>query len=125
MARQQKRLGDILIEWGIVSNQEIARGLEHAKTKSMRIGEALIDLKLASETNVYKALAAQHNMEFIELDKTSVPPSAVNAIPDGLMRKSLLLPLWQENGRLRVAIHDPLDFEMQDILRFQLGKEIR
>src|SRR4051812_22112008 len=125
MARQQKRLGDILIEWGIVSSQEIARGLEHAKTKSMRIGEALIDLKLASETNVYKALAAQHNMEFIELDKTSVPPSAVNAIPDGLMRKYLILPLGQENGRLRVAIHDPLDFEMQDILRFQLGKEIR
>jgi type IV pilus assembly protein PilB len=125
MARQQKRLGDILIEWGIVSNQEIARALEHAKTKSMRIGEALIDLKLASETNVYKALAAQHNMEYIELDKTSVPPSVVNAIPDALMRKYLILPLGQENGRLRVAIHDPLDFEMQDILRFQLGKEIR
>src|SRR4051812_1529935 len=125
MARQQKRLGDILIEWGIVSTQEIARGLEHAKTKSMRIGEALIDLKLASETNVYKALAAQHNMEFIELDKTSVPPSAVNAIPDGLMRKYLILPLGNENGRIRVAIHDPLDFEMQEILRFRLGKDLR
>src|SRR3954453_7989260 len=125
MARQQKRLGDILIEWGIVSQAEITRALEHAKTKSMRIGEALIDLKLASETNVYKALAAQHNMEYIDLDKSSVPPATINSIPDDLMRKYLILPLGQDNGRLRVAIHDPLDFEMQEILRFRLSKEIR
>src|SRR5436190_1417993 len=125
MARQQKRLGDILIEWGIISQAEVTRALEHAKSKNLRIGEALIDLKLASETNVYKALAAQHNMEYIDLDKSSVPPATVNAIPDDLMRKYLILPLGQDNGKLRVAIHDPLDFEMQEILRFRPSKEIR
>src|SRR5438477_7269364 len=125
MARQQKRLGEILVEWGIISAAEVARALEHAKSKNLRIGEALIDLKLASESNVYKALAQQHNLEYIDLDKSSVPPGLVNAIPDALMRKYLILPLGQENGKLRIAIHDPLDFEMQDIVRFQLGKEVR
>ena len=110
---------------GDSSNQEIARALEHAKTKNMRIGEALVDLKLCSESHVYKALAQQHNMEYIDLDKSSVPPNAVNLIPDDLMRKYLILPLGKENGKLRVAIHDPLDLEMLDILRFRLSKEIR
>ncbi|MGH7178875.1 MAG: GspE/PulE family protein, partial [Tepidisphaeraceae bacterium] len=59
------------------------------------------------------------------LDKNSVPPNAVNTIPDDLMRKYLILPLGTENGKMRVAIHDPLDFEMQDILRFRLAKDIR
>jgi type IV pilus assembly protein PilB len=125
MARQQKRLGEILVEWGIVTPQEINRALEHAKTKNLRLGEALVDLKLCAEANVYKALAAQHNLEYVELDKSSVAPGAASTIPEDLMRKYLILPLGQENGKLRVAIHDPLDFEMQDILRFRLAKDIR
>src|SRR5256885_16019932 len=109
MAKTQKKLGEILVEWGIISVKEVNKALDHAKTKNLRIGEALVDLKLASESNVYKALAAQHNMEYIELDKNSVPPNAVNSIPDDIMRKYLILPLGQENGKLRIAIHDPLD----------------
>jgi type IV pilus assembly protein PilB len=125
VAKQQKRLGEILVDWGIISAAEVNRALEHGKSKNTRIGEALVDLKLASETNVYKALAAQHNMEYIDLDKSSVPPNAVNDIPDDIMRKYLILPLGKENGKLRVAIHDPLDLEMLDILRFRLNKEMR
>src|SRR5450432_3790028 len=125
MAKQQKRLGEILIEWGIVSAQEVQRALDHGKTKSLRIGEALDDLKICSEPNVYKALAAQHNMEYVDLDKNAVPPNAVNDIPDDIMRKYLILPLGKENGKLRIAIHDPLDLEMLDILRFRLNKEMR
>jgi hypothetical protein len=98
VAKQQKKLGEILVEWGIISAAEVNRALEHAKGKTMRIGEALVDLKLCSETNVYKALAAQHNMEYIDLDKNSVPPNAVNDIPDDIMRKYLILPLGKKTA---------------------------
>jgi len=125
MAKQQKKLGEILVEWGILNPKELNRAIEHAKAKSLRLGEALQDLKLCSENHVYKALAAQHNMEFIDLDKGAVPPNAVNLIPDDLMKKHLILPLGQDNGRLKVAIHDPLDLELVDILRFRLNREIR
>jgi len=125
MAKQQKRLGEILVEWGIITAQEVQKALDHGKNKKMRVGEALIDLKLCSEPNVYKALAQQQNMEYVELDKSGVSPTAVNDIPDDLMRKYLILPLGKENGKMKVAIHDPLDFEMQEIMRFRLGKEIR
>ncbi len=125
MAKQQKKLGEILVEWGIISTREVAKALEHAKAKNLRIGEALMDLKLCNDVNIYKALAQQHNMEYIDLDKSSVPPNAVNLIPDDLMRKYLILPLGMESGRLRVAIHDPLDFEMLEVLRFRLNKDIR
>ena len=47
------------------------------------------------------------------------PHLPVNAIPDDLMRKYLILPIGSDNGKLRVAIHDPLDLEMLDILRGQ------
>src|SRR4051812_2206490 len=125
MAKQQKRLGEILVEWGIISAQEVQKALDHGKNKKLRIGEALVDLKLCAETNVYKALAAQQNMEYVELEKSGVSPTASTDIPDDLMKKYLILPLGRENGKLKVAIHDPFDFEMQEIMRFRLGKEIR
>ena len=125
MARQQRKLGELLLEWGAVTPKDITKALEHAKKQNLRVGEALIDLKLCSDTAVYKALAAQSNMEFVDLEKSSVPPNAVSLVPDDLMRKYLILPLGMENGRLRIVVHDPLDLEMLDILRFRLHKEIR
>ena len=125
MARHQKKLGEILLEWQIINPNELNKAIEHAKQKNLRIGEALMDMKLCSENNVYKALAAQHNMEYIDLEKSAISPNSVNAIPDELMKKHLILPLGQENGKLRVAIHDPLDLETLDILRFRLNREIR
>jgi type IV pilus assembly protein PilB len=125
MAKAPKKLGELLVEWGAVTQKDVLKALEHAKKQNLRVGEALIDLKLCPDSAVYKALATQHNMEFIDLDKSSIPPNAVNLIPDDLMRKYLILPLGLEGGRLRVAVHDPLDLEMLDILRFRLHKEIR
>jgi type IV pilus assembly protein PilB len=125
MAKQQKKLGEILIDWGIITQKEVAKALEHAKAKNTRIGEALVALNLCGEVNVYKALAQQHNMEYFDLEKSAVPPNAGTLVPEELMRKHLILPLAMENGRLRLAIHDPLDLEMLDILRFRLNKEVR
>jgi type IV pilus assembly protein PilB len=125
MARQQKKLGELLVEWGIITTKDVAKALEHGKKQGMRIGEALVDLKACSDNNVYKALAAQHGMDYVELEKTSIPTDAIGLIPDDLMRKYLILPMGLENGKLRVVVHDPLDLEMLDILRFRLHKEIR
>jgi type IV pilus assembly protein PilB len=125
MAKAQKKLGEILVEWKFLNPKEIDKALEHAKAKGLRMGESLIDLKLCNENQVAKALAVQHGMEYIDLDKSSVPPNAVGLVPDDIMRKHLLLPLGMENGKLRVAIHDPLDLELLDILRFRLGKELK
>ncbi|HZL37124.1 MAG TPA: GspE/PulE family protein [Tepidisphaeraceae bacterium] len=125
MAKQQKRLGELLVEWGAVSPKDVARALEHAKKQQLRIGEALIELKLVNEAAVYKALASQHNMEYVDLDKSSIPPTLLNAIPDDLMRRYVILPLGKEGGRLKVVVHDPFDLEMLDILRFRLHADIR
>jgi type IV pilus assembly protein PilB len=125
MAKQQKKLGELLVEWGTVTPKDIARALEHGKKQSLRIGEALVDLKICKEVDVCKGLASQHNMEYWDLDKNPIPAQAVTAIPDDLMKRYLILPMGKENGKLRIVVHDPLDLEMLDILRFRLHVDIR
>ena len=123
MAKSQKKLGEILVEMGILKSAEIDKALAYSKAKGLRIGESLIDMKSASEAQVYKALAQQQNMEYFDLDKSSIPPNAVNLIPDDLMKKYIIIPLGREGNKLRLAIHDPTDFEMLDILKFRLNME--
>ncbi len=86
-----------MVEYGL-KPKDIQQALEHAKTKNLRIGEALIDLKIASDAQVYKALAQQHSMEYVDLDKSGVTPNAVNLVPDELMRKYIIVPLGIRRG---------------------------
>ncbi|QOV92260.1 GspE/PulE family protein [Humisphaera borealis] len=124
---KSKRLGETLVELGVISNKEVEKGLDHAKVKRIRLGEALIELKLCNESQVYKALAMQHNLEYVDVTRGDVPPNATQLIGEDLIRKYIILPLGLEGGGrvLRVAVHDPLDLEMQDVLRMRLGKNIK
>jgi type IV pilus assembly protein PilB len=125
MARQQKKLGEILVELGALKAADVDKALAHAKTKNLRIGDALIDLNLVPENVVYKALATQHGLEYVDLDKVTPPANATTIIPADQMRKHMIIPLAVEGNRVRVAIHDPLNLEALEVLRFRLNKDIR
>src|SRR3954468_20888364 len=122
---KNKRLGELLVEWGVINPKQVQSALDHAKAKGLRVGEALMDLKLCSESQVFKGLATQNNMEYIDLGRADLPPNPTGLIPEDLIRKYIILPLGMESGRLRVAVHDPLDLEILDVLRVRLGKTIR
>jgi len=125
MARKQrKRLGEILVEWGVVTQPGIDEALQHAQEQHLRIGEALVELGLADEEDITKALARQYDMEYIDLDQNVVVPSEMEIIPDDLIRKHLVLPLEKTENRIKVVITDPLDLETLDMLRFRLNAEL-
>ena len=122
--RQRRRLGEILVEWGVVTPPGVQEALEHSRNEGIRIGEALVALGLADEEDVTKALASQYDMEYIDLDRNVVVPSEVDLIPEDMIRRRLVLPMGREEGRLKVLIADPLDLETLDMLRFRLNCEL-
>lgn len=123
--RRRRRLGEILVEWGVVTRAGVDEALKHAREEDLRIGEALIALGQADEEDVTKALASQYGMEYIDLDQNVVVPTEMHLIPDDLIRKHLVLPLAREDDdRLKIIITDPLDLETLDLLRFRLDCEL-
>ncbi len=122
MARKKRRrLGAILVDWGVVSPAAVDKALEHAKAKGLRIGEALVALGLADEEDITKALASQYDMEYIDLDQNVAIANEMHLIPEDLIRKHLVLPLGKDNETLKVIITDPLDLETLDLLQFRLN----
>jgi len=121
MAKKRKKLGEILQEQGLLSREDADRAAVYASNNQKRIGEALIELEIASEDDVYKALANQHGLEYVEITKGLIPPEVLALVPDKICKHNLILPLASENGHMKVIIHDPLDLDTLDMLRFRLG----
>jgi len=122
--KKRRRLGEILVDWGVCTPAATNEAIEHAQHEGLKIGEALIALELASEDDVTKALANQFDMEFIDLDQNVVVPTELNLIDETLIKRHQILPLAMEDGRLKVLITDPLDLETLDMLRFRLNCEL-
>ena len=105
----------------MVSKEDADRAAEYGLSSSKRIGEALVELELVSEEDVTKALAQQHGMEYVEVNRSTISPEAVSLIPEKLIKQNDILPMGSDNGKLKVVIPDPLDLDTLDMLRFRLG----
>jgi len=124
MARSRKKLGEILVGWGVVTPAQVEAAAKTAAASGKRLGEALIEAGVG-EDQVAKALANQFGMEYVDLHSDAVASRIdPKLIPEDLIKKHLILPLSKNNGRLQLIIHDPMDLELQDMLRFRLNVEI-
>jgi len=125
MARSRKKIGEILVGWGVLTVEQADTAAKTAKATGKKMGDAIIEGGFASEEQVTKALANQFGMEYVDLASNGVA-AQINAklIPEDLIKKHVVLPLAKANGRLQLIIHDPMDLELLDMLRFRLNTEV-
>ena len=125
MARKRRRLGEILQRWGLITEGQADEAVRLAQGANERIGEMLIELGHATPTDVAKALASQFGYEYIDLDAPdAIDRDQLSLMPMELIKKHMVLPLGQEGGRLKVLIHDPMDLETLDNLRFRMNCDL-
>jgi type IV pilus assembly protein PilB len=125
MSKSKRRLGEILYKKGYVGKEKLIAAIKKGKKEKKRLGEVLIADGLATEDQVYKALARQFGFEFVDLDTVEVPSDVTKLVPDDIVKKHHIIPLSQDNGELRVVIKDPLDLDTMDLLRFRLNMDLR
>ena len=124
MARKLRRkIGEILIDHGAISKENLEIGLEKASGTAKKIGEVLIEVGYCDEAAIVKGLAEQFGMRFISLDGSDGEPDMA-LIPKDVVQKHIVIPLSKEGGKLQLIIHDPLNLELLDLLRFRLNCEI-
>ena len=112
---------EILVRRGVIGPDQLK---EAGRMQGSPVEEALIKLGYADMDDIMKAKAEQHGLPFVELKEIEIPPSVIELVPESLARENVVMPLSQESGSIRVIMHDPLDFETIDKLRFVLNREI-
>ncbi|MBC24632.1 MAG: pilus assembly protein PilB [Phycisphaerae bacterium] len=123
--KKRQKLGEILVNASVCTEAQIEEASTLARSSGKRLGEALIEIGACKEEQITEALGRQFDMEYINLDR----PENSNRVdmslaPDEIIKKHLVLPIEQNNGRLKLIIHDPMDLELLDLLRFRLNTEI-
>lgn len=128
--RKKKRLGDMLVEAGVITEEQLLRTLEYQKQlpKKIRIGAALVEKGYTSEESIVEVLKQQLHINSVSLTGVKIPTEILKLVPDvALLKKYAMIPyeLDEQNARgLRVAMSDPMDIMAIDDLSIVTGMDI-
>ncbi len=125
-----KRLGDILIDSGFLSQAELQEALEaqRADTNKKRLGEIIVEKGLLTELDILRAISSQYDLPIIDLQQVDIDQEATKVVTEQYCEENLIIPVAfdgpEDDKKLVVAIYDPLNILVTDDLRFRTGKDI-
>src|SRR5687768_878307 len=118
LVAERERLGELLVREGLVTREQLARGLQEQSASGMRLGYCLIKLGFLQETELTKMLARQYRMPAVDLTRFEVDPRIIKLVPADVATRHYVLPLKRDGRTLTVAIADPSNAAVVDDLKF-------
>ncbi|GAB4249545.1 GspE/PulE family protein [Deferrisoma sp.] len=131
MSNHSKRLGELLVERGLIRPEDLERALSAQRETGRPLGEVLADQGVLTEQAVRWALAEQMDLPLVHPDPGAIDPEALRRVPAELCRRYGVLPLYEEPGaegepgRLVVAAADPSSRTALDDLAARAGMPLK
>jgi type IV pilus assembly protein PilB len=123
----KKRLGELLIDAGVIDEAMLQSALGHQRRWGGRIGQAMLDLKLTTETTIVQALARKLGFEVARLKALDPQQleTALKIVGREFAVKHNIFPMAADHSTLSVAMADPTNLAIVDELRFRFNKRIK
>ena len=121
----RKKIGECLIQAGLITEDDLRTALAEHKRTGERVGVVLVRMNLATEKQIAKALAFQLGFPYVNLAENPPDPTAVVLIPKDVALKRICISVGLEKNLLTVAMSDPLLFSLVQDLEFQTGYRIK
>lgn len=118
----RKRLGDLLVEESIVTEQAVEQALLAQKKTGRKLGDTLIQLGFLTETQMLEFLSQQLLLPVIDLSRADIDIDAVQLLPEVHARRLRALVIGKNGDTLRVAMSDPADLPAQESLLTRLSQ---
>lgn len=119
-----KRLGDLLIEAGLVSRMQVGAALQEQRARKIRLGSALVQLGFLPEAKLAVYLSRLTHLPCVNPEAVAVPDDVIGLIPTELAVERGVFPLRVQGDTLHVAVADPLDDELRDWLAQATGLKV-
>ena len=121
----KKKLGDLLVEVGIITAEQLQEALEEEKIRGGRLGETLMELGYITEDVLLAFLGKQCGVSYVSLSEFGeIDEEVIKSVPESIARHQTLIPIALEKKTLTIAMSDPLNVFAIDDLRLMTGKEI-
>ncbi len=125
MIRQKIRLGDLLVENGAISAEQLQAALKQQAQTGLRLGATLIDMQLVDETQMLKLLAQQLKIPFIELGRHRLNQQVAQKLSEVQARRFRALIIEEAPGHYLAAMSDPTDLNRIDDMQALLDKPLQ
>ncbi len=121
----RKKLGETLVEMGIIDQTSLDKALEQQQNSGKRLGQVLEDLGLLLEEDIARALAKQFGFRYAKgLSRFSFPQEVLDLCDAETALTKSIFPLKIEGSTLHLAMVDPLDIDFQNDFSFKIGLNI-
>ncbi|CAB1367594.1 GspE/PulE family protein [Denitratisoma oestradiolicum] len=125
MARPEKvRLGDLLIQQGLLTDEQLKLALEEQKRSGRKLGRIFVESGYVTEEGIARALARQLQVEFVDLRSFHLKPELIKLLPEAQARRYRALVLDERAGLLRVGLSDPTDLAVFDEISRVLRRDV-
>ena len=118
------RLGEMLIERKLITQEDLDRALELQKERGEKLGKTLVDLGFIAMRDVLAALSVQLNVPLITIEGPPAASAETETLSPRFLRQFRILPVGREDHTLTLAMADPLDFETLSSVRSCTGLKV-
>ncbi|MFC1604108.1 GspE/PulE family protein [Planctomycetota bacterium] len=119
------RFGELLLSKGLLNRRELTEALNEQRSRGGRLGEILVKLRMVSDEDVRVALAEHLATEHVHLDGKEIDMNIARLVPEALAKRFNLVAIDEKDGKVLVAMADPLDIVATDTITMKTGREIQ
>jgi len=123
--KRRRRLGEVLLEEGLLSQDQLSKALEEGTRTGKRLGEVLEAQDIVSEYDIACRLSHQLGYLFIDLTGEKLDPDLSAIIPEPLAKRYQVVPVRLEGKSLTIAMADPFDYKAIQDLSFVSGCTVK
>ena len=105
-----KRLGEMLVDVGAITNEQLEEALAGQKGSGKRLGTYLVDNNYITEDQLIEILRMQLGIDFVDLNKAKIDPSLVSLVPKNIAKQNRVIPVKLDKDTLYLAMEDPMNF---------------
>ena len=117
----KKRIGELLIERGIITHEQLQEALNIQSGNKRLLGEILIELGYVTEDQVMASLTVQYGIPFLPLETYEISPDVIKAVPADLVNKYRFVPVEKIDDLITIALADVPDNTMIKDVESVLG----
>lgn len=122
---QKIRLGDLLIQQGLLTDEQLKISLDEQKRTGRKLGRVFVESGYVTEAGISQALARQLQIPFVDLKSFTPKPDLIKLLPEAPARRFRALVLAQQpDGRLQIGMSDPTDLQAYDEITRLVRREI-
>ena len=121
---QKIRLGDLLIQQGLLTEEQLKSALEQQKLTGRKLGRVFVDSGFVTEEGISQALARQLRIPFVDLRDFKPQPELLKLLNEAQARRYRALVIGEDGGMLRVGLADPTDLQVYDDVSRIVRREI-